>query len=130
MHADRPAIQERGTSGVMPSEHQCRGVSMRPCLQPGCPRPTERTRCAIHERQWQAERNRRRGDDYGAEYQRARRELLAAATACAICGLPPTHDDPLTADHVVPRAHGGGAAGNLRAAHRSCNSRRGATVRQ
>lgn len=48
---------------------------------------------------------------------------VVAASVCAICGDPPTATDPLTADHVVPLSRGG-FGGPMRAAHRSCNSRR------
>jgi 5-methylcytosine-specific restriction endonuclease McrA len=52
--------------------------------------------------------------------------MVAAAGSCAICGLPARPGDPLTADHVVPRSRGGvDSIVNYRAAHRSCNSRRG-----
>lgn len=53
--------------------------------------------------------------------------VVDAAQVCAICGRPPTPDDPLTADHIIPRSKGG-TDGPLRAAHRSCNSRRGARL--
>jgi 5-methylcytosine-specific restriction protein A len=103
---------------------------MRVCLGPGCPQLTQRTRCTLHER----ERQRRRGTPaqrgYDQSYQRARRELLATATVCAWCGLPGRQGDPLTADHLVPLAHGGRTEGNLVAAHRSCNGRRGGMVRR
>jgi len=42
---------------------------------------------------------------------------------CALCGK----DGATTVDHIVPRSMGGDhTLGNLRAAHRVCNSRRGA----
>lgn len=50
---------------------------------------------------------------------------------CWICGHPIDYDlespDPMsfTADHVVPVGVGGSMTGELRPAHRSCNSRRG-----
>lgn len=95
-----------------------------------CHERTTTTRCAIHERAYQALRNARRGDAYTSpEYKAERRRVLAMATVCELCGEAPTRRDPLTADHIVPRAHGGGVVGNLRAVHRSCNSARGATVR-
>lgn len=54
---------------------------------------------------------------------------MAAATICWICHKPGTDDDPLTADHLLALHNGGHhTAGNYRAAHRSCNSRRGATI--
>lgn len=99
-------------------------MALRPCLEPDCPALTRRTRCPLHTR----ERERRRGTPsrrgYGPPYQRARRALLAVADRCAWCGLPPRLDDPLTADHLVPLAQGGGIEGNLVAAHGSCNSAR------
>lgn len=103
---------------------------LRPCLEPRCPSLATRLRCPAHER----ERERRRGTTaqrgYGAAYQRARRALLATATVCAWCGLPARPGDPLTADHLVPLAQGGGIEGNLVAAHRSCNGGRGAAQSQ
>jgi 5-methylcytosine-specific restriction endonuclease McrA len=60
-------------------------------------------------------------------YRQNRQAVLSAATVCALCGKPPTPDDPLTVDHIVPLVHGGTHhSGNLRPAHSSCNSRRGA----
>lgn len=61
-------------------------------------------------------------------YRTARRALLATATVCHWCTMPGTADDPLTADHITPLADGGPPAGPLVAAHRSCNSRRGANT--
>lgn len=87
------------------------------------------TRCPTHEAAFQRWRNARRGDRYGPAYQAERRRVLSGATVCYLCGRPPTRRDPLTADHITPAALGGGAAGNLGPAHRSCNSARGATVR-
>lgn len=61
------------------------------------------------------------------EYLRNREQVLAEEKVCWICGLPGTPDDPLTADHVIPRVRGGThARSNLRAGHRSCNSAKGA----
>ncbi|MDR1266596.1 MAG: HNH endonuclease [Propionibacteriaceae bacterium] len=53
---------------------------------------------------------------------------------CWICGraidytLPPRHTMGFTADHVEPRSLGGDLYGELRPAHRACNSRRGNRV--
>lgn len=53
------------------------------------------------------------------------RSVTAAAKVCAICGLPPRPNDPLTLDHRVPVSAGGSSLpGNVRAAHLSCNSRK------
>jgi 5-methylcytosine-specific restriction endonuclease McrA len=60
-------------------------------------------------------------------YRKARAELLSEETLCAICGQPPTPDNPLEADHITPHAYGGTHhRTNLRAAHRTCNNQRGA----
>lgn len=133
----RPADRSAGTSGEQPSEHQRRGVPQRVCLphveaSPGerCHERTTTTRCAIHERAYQALRNARRGDAYTSpEYKAERRRVLAGVTVCPECGRRATRRNPMTADHIVPRAHGGGAIGNLRPLCRECNARRGATVR-
>jgi 5-methylcytosine-specific restriction endonuclease McrA len=105
-------------------------MPLRPCLDYPCPNLSTTTRCPAHER----ERERLRGTPaqrgYGPAYQRARRQLLASATRCHWCGLPARVNDPLTADHLVPLAHGGGIEGNLVAAHRSCNGARGGGTRR
>jgi len=66
--------------------------------------------------------------------RRWRRICARDAYVCWLCHQPidPTarvpHDLAPTVDHVVPLAAGGSDDdGNLRAAHFSCNSRRGAT---
>lgn len=51
--------------------------------------------------------------------------LDAYGTVCHICGRPGAD----SADHLIPRSQGGpDTLANLRPAHRSCNSRRGAGV--
>jgi 5-methylcytosine-specific restriction endonuclease McrA len=48
------------------------------------------------------------------------------AVACHICGLPGTPNDPLVADHIIPRSLGGTSdIANLLPAHRSCNATKG-----
>ncbi|WP_311777830.1 HNH endonuclease [Trueperella abortisuis] len=53
---------------------------------------------------------------------------------CWICGQPIDYTADwrsrwsFTADHVIPIAKGGNPRGELRPAHRSCNSRRGDTT--
>lgn len=65
-----------------------------------------------------------------AEYRRNRAIILARATHCALCGQPPTPDDPLTCDHIRPITAGGThAITNLQAAHESCNKSTGATFK-
>lgn len=72
----------------------------------------------------------RKGLDHRA-YRRATARLRANSSVCWICGLqidldlPYTDAMSFTADHVVPRSKGGSLLGELKAAHRSCNSKRG-----
>ena len=45
-------------------------------------------------------------------------------TICHLCGRPGAD----TSDHLIPRSRGGdNSLGNLRPAHKGCNSRRGAS---
>jgi HNH endonuclease len=56
-----------------------------------------------------------------------RKQVLREETTCWLCGQPASPGDPLVADHITPRAHGGGnERANYHAAHHSCNNRRGA----
>ncbi|GAA4100862.1 AAA family ATPase [Nonomuraea soli] len=49
--------------------------------------------------------------------------MLESAGHCAICGLPPTADDPLTAGHIVDRQLGGSNdVSNYQPEHLSCGS--------
>lgn len=88
--------------------------SLRPCLV--CGRPSGGARClehAVPRRGW--------------AHQRASKQASVEETSCWICGEPAKPGDPLTGDHIVPRIDGGAdVRENMRAAHRSCNSRRGA----
>ena len=87
---------------------------MRPCLV--CGKPSRASRCAAHQL---PPRN-------TPEYNAARRIVLGNATVCALCGEPPTLQDPLTLGHIKARAHGGGLElSNLQAEHSSCNKRKG-----
>ncbi|MCQ4120416.1 HNH endonuclease [Rhodococcus tibetensis] len=62
----------------------------------------------------------------GREAQTLTRLTLETyGTVCHLCGGP----GATTADHVIPRKHGGlNVLANLRPAHRSCNSARGAML--
>ncbi|WP_431941667.1 HNH endonuclease signature motif containing protein [Nocardia grenadensis] len=65
------------------------------------------------------------------QYRKATKRLRARSQTCWICGKPIDVSlpwtDPLswTADHIVPRSKGGHLLGEMRAAHRRCNSSRG-----
>lgn len=61
----------------------------------------------------------------GWKHQQRVKQEITPDMVCHLCGQPGTADDPITADHTVPRSQGG-ADSPLRPAHRSCNSRRGA----
>jgi 5-methylcytosine-specific restriction endonuclease McrA len=51
---------------------------------------------------------------------------MVEATVCAICGQPPTPDDPLTRGHKVARSNGGkNVPANYQAEHRSCGGAKG-----
>lgn len=73
----------------------------------------------------------------GSKYNDRRYRARAAALRrkrlpCWICHRPIDYKAPwkhpmsFTADHVTPMAHGGNLYGELKPAHRGCNSRRGA----
>jgi 5-methylcytosine-specific restriction endonuclease McrA len=68
----------------------------------------------------------------GRPWRRLTQQLKAMGQPCWLCGqhidttLPRTHPMSWTADHVVPRSKGGAPTlDNIRACHRSCNSKRG-----
>ncbi|MFE2997989.1 HNH endonuclease [Nocardia sp. NPDC059246] len=64
-------------------------------------------------------------------YRKARDRLRRQSQVCHLCGtgidvsLPPTDAMSWTADHIVPRSKGGHLLGEMKAAHRRCNSKRG-----
>lgn len=91
-----------------------------------CGQPCLGQRCDLHAKE--KESPRRRGA-YDAEYERNRAIVLANALVCALCGQPERANDRFTANHIVPRARGGGnALTNLEAAHESCNKSAGARL--
>ena len=94
-------------------------MTLRACID--CGRPSPGSRCPEHA----IPRLPRSGT-----YTRTAAKVRAEATACWICGTPfADPNDPPVADHVIPRAYGGSDdETNLRAAHQSCNSRRGAQL--
>ncbi|WP_156094984.1 HNH endonuclease signature motif containing protein [Nocardia lijiangensis] len=75
-------------------------------------------------------RKRRPGLD-DRQYRKARDRLRSRSQVCHICGgtidvsLPYTDARSWTADHIIPRSKGGHLLGEMKAAHRDCNSRRG-----
>jgi 5-methylcytosine-specific restriction enzyme A len=102
---------------------------MKPCAEPGCPKLILfGARCPEHKRQHNRQRELQRGDrherGYGSEWTKLSREIIRRDEGiCYLCGLPGAD----TADHVVAKARGGSDdPSNLRAAHRACNSAKGA----
>lgn len=77
----------------------------------------------------------RRGRNLRA-YRRKAARLRRASAVCWLCGeaidvdLPQTHPRSWTADHVEALAAGGDILGEIRPAHLSCNSSRGAGPRR
>ena len=70
--------------------------------------------------------------------EQLRRQVFAEETHCWLCGrwvdqsLPARTPQSRTVDHIIPVSAGGAPydRGNARLAHWSCNSRRGARVRE
>lgn len=96
----------------------------RPCLEPGCPETTERTRCPRHEAQRQRGRARpttsRRG--YGSAHQSGRAALAATLPApCGYCGATIRPGERWDAAHRVD----GRPELGLVVAHPRCNQREG-----
>jgi 5-methylcytosine-specific restriction endonuclease McrA len=62
----------------------------------------------------------------GRPWNRIRNAVLATSTTCWICGKPGAD----TVDHLTPQSRGGAPYDprNLAPAHRSCNSKRGASL--
>lgn len=99
----------------------------RPCLEWGCPNLTTKTRCELHTKAKQRQRDLVRGTPtqrgYGPEYQRNRTLVLAGGPhPCSWgCGRFAT-----TADHRVPLALGGSNdLDNLMPSCAPCNASRG-----
>lgn len=108
---------------------------LRPCL--ACGTPTKGSYCPSHApRKHDGRTTTERG--LGHDYRKVAAQVLAEEHVCWMCGQPARppslaypKGDPLTVDHITPRSQGGGHPRlNLRAAHRSCNSRRGARPAQ
>jgi len=94
----------------------------RPCLEPGCPETTERTRCPRHEAQRQRGRARptttQRG--YGSHHQSAREQLARTLPApCWYCGTTIGTGERWDAAH---RVDGRPQFGYV-VAHPACNQR-------
>jgi 5-methylcytosine-specific restriction endonuclease McrA len=96
---------------------------MKPCSGCSILIPLSVRRCSGCEAQRQVQLAARRDTTtqrgLGAQYQRARRRILANSNLCWICGKP----EATTADHLTPRSRGGdNSDANLRPAHARCNA--------
>jgi len=96
---------------------------LRACIE--CGQLSAHTRCrrCASSREQRRYRNR---PHYHGDYKRRAAEVRANAQVCWLCKQGPNPDDPWTADHLIP----GDPDSPLMAAHRSCNSRRGAQHRR
>jgi hypothetical protein len=83
-------------------------VTVRVCIEDGCPVLTRSTRCHEHERAKDKARGTRqeRGYDYAFEQAKLQPEY-ANATHCAECGKPFTEGNPKTGGHSVAIREGG-----------------------
>jgi hypothetical protein len=110
--------------GSSTSKSNTASLMWRACSICGVRIPALANRCELHAKP-------AKNITYGRSYRQARAQVLAEETACWICGLPAKPGDQLVCDHVLPRALGGPSTrANLRAAHRSCNGRRGQELGQ
>jgi hypothetical protein len=94
-----------------------------PCID--CRVLCQATRCDACKRKKERVRNARRAH-YKGSYRSEAARVRELATNCWLCGGGARVGDPFTADHVEPSITGS----VLLPAHRSCNSRRGATHRR
>ena len=85
---------------------------MRPCLEPGCPLLTPTTRCSIHQRERNSQRNAdpRRRARYGGDWPERRRAAIEAQPWCSVKGcrdadLTVDHDPDGVSLHVLCRSH-------------------------
>lgn len=102
----------------------------RPCLDCGTLSP--QNRCPIHRTQRNRAIEAKRGDavqrGYASpEWRRARKAVIQLVPYCVDCGTEGTGTNPLTADHIRPKAKGGSDdLENLTTRCRRCNSAKGA----
>lgn len=113
-------------------------MALKPCLD--CGTLSTGTRCPDHQRAQDNQRYIRRGTtaqrglagQHAAIAQHYRAQHAACTcTGCAWhdgpCGRQGTPDNPITAGHITPRAHGGtNDPANYRPECRRCNSTKGA----
>jgi hypothetical protein len=101
----------------------------KPCII--CGTLSRGTRCETHEKELTQRKEAARNSDptykakkatlYGYQHQKARKQLIANATVCYLCGKPFTPTDKIDADHLIP----GDPYSPLAATHASCNRSKG-----
>jgi 5-methylcytosine-specific restriction enzyme A len=105
-------------------------------LCPGCHRLGDTPgRCTECTHEYERERRRRRGKTaargYNARWRRLVELAIRAHPYCVDCPHTGSPDNPLTGDHIIPRANGGpNTLDNIAVRCRVCNGRRGATMRR
>jgi 5-methylcytosine-specific restriction enzyme A len=104
-------------------------MPLRPCLD--CGTPTRGTRCppcsAVRARARDVIRGNRHQRGYDSTWTRTAARTIASARQCVDCGTAGSRDNPLSADHVIPKAQGGtDDPSNLAVRCRRCNSAKGA----
>jgi hypothetical protein len=83
-------------------------MTVRVCLESGCPTLTRGTRCRDHERAKDKARGTRQERGYDATFEaQLKAPGYVNATHCAECGGPFTQDNPKTGGHSVAIRNGG-----------------------
>jgi 5-methylcytosine-specific restriction endonuclease McrA len=98
-------------------------MTLKACAVCGAAAEPGKTRCAQHPREKLTTSQR----GLGWDHQLLRQNALAKRPYCARCGHKGSADNPLTADHIIPRSRGGlNTASNYETLCRRCNSSKGA----
>lgn len=104
------------------------GRFRRACLRCGalsfesyCPKHEQEIKALQQKRKDTPERLARKRQLYGGDYRQRRKQLLGAATHCAICSKEFVSGDAIDADHVIPSDPGS----PLQATHAYCNRAKG-----
>jgi 5-methylcytosine-specific restriction protein A len=101
-------------------------MTTRTCID--CGALTQATRCTICARL--ADRRRGSADQrgYGTAWRTLRAKLLRGSR-CVVCGHPGSTDNPLSLDHILPKARGGSDdPRNLQPLCRQHNSAKGTSL--
>lgn len=112
--------------------HSLALVTIRPCLDCGT-HTTNPTRCPPCSTLQQQATDKRRGNttqrNYGAPWAKLSTTVITRDGHCTDCGTTGTPTNPLTADHIIPKARGGtDDLHNLICRCRRHNSAKGTTL--